>query len=449
MTNRTPYAEPFFRVVSNRNGTAYWSYGGYANTATTGTVEIWWAAASSSLDADAPDDSVAGIAYDDIQGTITVLPNDFPLYFCYVAKNNLSVVVHKSEVFGPVDILFAMDLTVTDVGGGAGDFVWTGFDLNVQHPTGQHIVQYSTDNATWDTVDVTAANVYTLNDFPWDDPGLYYIRVIAHAFGGATVKTSNTVGPIRLVTNLRMTLQPAQNTAVGLSTNKNVFTSYNHDTSSYTRNGSNWLQVDMTAHCVWSTTTGKGGGIAVSPLHLLAAAHYGPNLGATVRFVTGAGAVVERTVTRVDIVGGTDVRLCTLSSALPGTITPAKVLGPDYLDYLPDFLQSSLTPHYGLYISSTFEIIPVAIEVTVNGHDLDVQQNTVSPQSTMYETPVTGDSGAPVCFAFGGGLVVLTTLYTSISGPTIMHNHHAINSLMDGSGYQLTIMDYTGYYNYG
>lgn len=79
-----------------------------------------------------------------------------------------------------------------------------------------------------------------------------------------------------------------------------IFTTQDHATPTYVRNGDFWGASLGSALCSISPWNTSGGptraGVAISDLHILFAAHYQIGVGATVRFVLADNTVVSRTL---------------------------------------------------------------------------------------------------------------------------------------------------------
>jgi len=115
------------------------------------------------------------------------------------------------------------------------------------------------------------------------------------------------------------------------------------------RNPDAWAaDVDMTSLSVWnSTELNRRGGVAITPRHLVFAAHYRIATGATVVFLDQNSQPVTRTIARqVQPVAlrqypdqgpaDHDISLAELDEDLPATITPARLLPLNWRAYLPD-----------------------------------------------------------------------------------------------------------------
>lgn len=257
--------------------------------------------------------------------------------------------------------------------------------------------------------------------------------------------------------SLHKQLQSAQTTALADNTNSNVFSALDHAKQSYTRAAKNWTAADLTPHMLWNSQTGKGGGIATSPRTAIISDHLGsnPDIGGTVLFVASDGTEVTRTIKDRYSIPGTDLRLLSWDTPLPANVGYAKVLGPSYLNYLPDFPVndingSGLVRHSGLYLNRNGQAIPCDVNALSDGSQVQIRQSLGEPQRSMWVPPEAGDSGSPVCFLDQAGtLVLLGVLYSRGGGSAIAAQHDTINRWMASTGYSLTVLDYSPYFNFG
>lgn len=232
------------------------------------------------------------------------------------------------------------------------------------------------------------------------------------------------------------------------STAKPIFSTQDHADSSYTRNTGSWVaSLDLTCVSPWNSGGGTAfAGTAISPRHIIFARHYQIPNGSTVRFVTDENVVVDRTMTTSQALGGSgfacDLTIGLLSTALPETITPAKVLPANVLDYLP-----SLDEFYSLpCIAITRQELALVTDLySLSNSFASCHVPVNATRLTFFEQLVSGDSGNP-CFLIINGVPVLVTTWTyggAGSGPRIHALHTEINAAMTtlGGGYSLTDVD--------
>jgi hypothetical protein len=178
-------------------------------------------------------------------------------------------------------------------------------------------------------------------------------------------------------------------------------------------------------------------------------------MGSELLFIAADNTKFYRTVTGLYDIPDTDLRLVSWDDDLPSAIGFAKVLGPDYARYLPDFNVddingSGLVRHCGLYLNRNGQAFPCDVNALSDGSQVQIRQSLDEPQRSMWVVPDSGDSAGPVCIIDQDGkLVVLGFLYSAGGGSAVAPNHSTINTNMAGTGYTLTVMDYTPYHNFG
>lgn len=280
------------------------------------------------------------------------------------------------------------------------------------------------------------------------------------------------------------------------SVDKNLYTFQGHTfgvNGTYTRNTAHWLTtkrnaslgitgVDLTCISPWNSTQCSrltnynarwgyfNAGTAISPLHFVTSQHYenseggqGFQVGDTIRFVAKDNTVIVRTVVAViddTVVTGSDIskdiQICLMDSALPTTITPAKVLGPDCYDYFPPYF----TTRGDVYLDS-FRIPQVYTdqEEKILIYDSVSFKDGIVPidpnRLNYFELTQQGDSSSPIFFIINNQLVLLTVRTTGMGGDGFIGgvNTDLINEMMTrlGGGYTLSTIDlseFTKYPNY-
>ncbi len=236
------------------------------------------------------------------------------------------------------------------------------------------------------------------------------------------------------------------------STAKPIFNTANHDAALYVRNTGCWAaDIDLTCVSPWNSAGGiMYGGTAISPRHIIFARHFLIPNGSTIRFVTSGNAVVSRTMTTKAVLSGEgypfDLAIGLLDSDLPGTITPAKVLPADTLDYLPSLASAYPLPCLGI---DQEEKALVTDLYSLGGSFASCQPPSNATRLNFYEPLIMHDSGNP-CFLVIGGVAVLLTTWTfggPGAGPRIHALHTEINAALTslGGGYQLTSIDLSAF----
>ena len=237
-------------------------------------------------------------------------------------------------------------------------------------------------------------------------------------------------------------------------TAKPIFTTQVHTGSiSYVRNASCWMHSFPALTCCspWTSTGGNTrAGTLITPRHLLFANHYQINVGATVRFVTMDGTVVDRTLAgKVQVLGGiygldVDCMLGVLSADVPNTISFAKVIPPTWANKLP-------IPQGTPMLRLDQEEKALVGKVT-NFTNSFSNSDTYSAYS---EDLIGGDSGNPAFLVVGSDLAILTTWFTGGggAGPDITSMQTLIDSTISSldtslgynTGYSCTTVDLSTY----
>jgi hypothetical protein len=141
-----------------------------------------------------------------------------------------------------------------------------------------------------------------------------------------------------------------------------------------------------------------------------------------------------------------DISIGVLESDVPNTISFAKILPSDYINYFPSNLYSTKLPilvtdqeknalvHDLNYISSTVNFIKPIVNNRIN----------------FYETVISGDSGSPVFLIINDELVLLCTLTYPDAGTFVTQRKGVINTIMSqlGGGYQLTEINLSSFLSY-
>jgi hypothetical protein len=235
-------------------------------------------------------------------------------------------------------------------------------------------------------------------------------------------------------------------TAHDPTTNLRIFTTQNHTSQIYTRNPNVWCaDLDLTCISPWNSSGGAQRAVTlISPRHVIMAAHYEAAVGATVRFVTMDGTVVNRTMTarmrHPDYVPHyPDLTIGLLDSDVPAGITFAKILPDDWANYLPSLASGAARiPTIGL----DQEEKATVQDTSVMGNGAGFRQPLEIPRMALYESKITGDSGNPAFMVIDGQLVLLTVwTYGGAGGGTGVTAHRtALDSVMSslGGGYNLT-----------
>lgn len=323
--------------------------------------------------------------------------------------------------------------------------------------------------ADYESLTPTIAQVDALGKVTWLADGSATIRATVNGVSrDVTLPMSTTVGQTAYIflNHLSGSLaahaaQTVDSRLAGKSaaTALRIFSSQDHTNGVYVRNPNVWcadLPNLLTCLSPWNSSgANTRAGTLISPRHILFAAHYEINTGATVRFVKMDGTVVTRTMTaklRHPSYSPhyPDLTVGVLDSDVPGDIAFCRVLPDNWASYLPsqntyndgrlpcltlDQEEKALVTDWYREQTSTLFTVP-----------------TDPKRLEFYEPKIGGDSGNPAILPVNG-LPVLLTVWTSGgagSGTSVRQFKADINTLMTtlGGGYQLTEIDLSGFSTY-
>jgi hypothetical protein len=236
---------------------------------------------------------------------------------------------------------------------------------------------------------------------------------------------------------------------------KPIFSTLNHSTPSYVRNTSGWAyNIDLTPISPWNSTGGgTRAGTLISPRHIIFAAHYQINNGATIRFIDENNNIITRTMTsKLTHPDYTpyypDITIGILDSDVPAGISYAKILPQNWANYLPS-------------LSTTYTIPALVTDQEEKGLVTDLyslgnmayfRSPTDTTRLSFFENIISGDSGNPAFLIINGELIILTvwTYGGAGSGTNILAHKTAINTMMStlGGGYSLTEVDLSSFNDY-
>lgn len=239
------------------------------------------------------------------------------------------------------------------------------------------------------------------------------------------------------------------------STAEQIFSTQNWGTETFITNSAFWLSFapQKTAIVVGHGTppSGSVGASAISPMHLLNCTHTLYANGDTVFFVGTDGAILSRTIVDSITIGGSDIGILLLSSALPGTIHPFSLLPSNYAAYMT--LQHPEIQYIGC--NQTLQLFPVAGTYFENGSiSFNVGAGWIS--SAWGYTVIGGDSGHPIMGLIGTNLVLVGHWTGPTYGPNYASYEPQINAAMHylstnynvGSDYQITTQDLSAWPTY-
>jgi hypothetical protein len=166
--------------------------------------------------------------------------------------------------------------------------------------------------------------------------------------------------------------------------------------------------------------------------------------GTIVRFVAKDGEPVERIVRSSARIGATDIDLSTLDAPLPGKIHWFKVMpgnwffrcsrqAPGTAGRLPCIIMDGNTQCVAVKDVATFA--PGVFETMT-----PVDKRRLAFTRELHP----GDSGTPMFILFGGELILDGLYHTPQGGSEVSSCIGDLNTAMRGSGYQVTVADFSG-----
>lgn len=268
------------------------------------------------------------------------------------------------------------------------------------------------------------------------------IKLDMRTRGGAEIKIFNSAIPGSLMSHC---IEQIDSRLDGMIKSENIYlySSQNHTTRTFIRHPNCWLTrsdndlvpIDLTKI---SPSNSRGNhlraGTLITPRHVIGAAHYPKFNGDKIYFVTqdGNNTTIERT-----IIGSVthpnysnyhpDLRVYTLNSDIPNTITPCKTLPFNYQDYL-FHIGHGRPPTIGLDQEEKGLVSDLYLMNTLARHHFP----TDTKRLQFFETKVSGDSGNPSFLVINNELVLLTcwTFGGSGSGTSVPYYLNDINNLM-------------------
>jgi hypothetical protein len=232
---------------------------------------------------------------------------------------------------------------------------------------------------------------------------------------------------------------------------KLIFSTQNHTTSTYVRNTGCWASdLNLTPISPWNSTGGATrAGALISPRHIIFAAHYQIEVGATIRFIDQNNNVITRTMTNKLTHPAyrpyyPDITIGVLNSDVPASIGYAKILPQNWANYLPSLSSNNRVPC--LYLDQ--EEKALIIDLISIGDFALFASPSVSSRLAFYEKVTWGDSGNPFFLIINNELVILSVVtYDNGSGTSIIRHKNIINSMMNtlGGGYTLSEIDLSSF----
>ena len=252
-----------------------------------------------------------------------------------------------------------------------------------------------------------------------------------------------------------------------------IFSTKNDATGTYVYNTNCWaygLPKVLTSNSVWNSNTNSGqkAGTLISPRHIIFAAHYQIPIGATVRFVSIAGEVIDRVVIdkRVHPLYNSssvypDIAIGFLDNDVPSSISYCKILPKDIGRYMPTISKPTTI------VGVTLPAIMIDQEEKALIQDLTCINNSSAVSGLILstfnkptkeirlqfnESAIQGDSGSPLYTVINNDPVLLTvaTFAGGGTGTSLSNQWDEINNMMIslGGGYTLTPANLSGYLPY-
>lgn len=238
------------------------------------------------------------------------------------------------------------------------------------------------------------------------------------------------------------------------STSIRLFNTQNHSASTYVRNPSVWCADLLSVIGCLSPWNSSGGatraGTLISPRHIIFAAHFQIDIGATVRFVSPSGEVINRTMVNRRRHPDYSPYFPDLTVGLLNEDVPldyARILPADHSQKLPSINYVGVTRLPCL----TLDQEEKALVTDLFSETLSTSfiAPTDPKRLEFYETKISGDSGNPAIMIINGIPVILTvwTYGGAGSGTSIRHFKDSVNAMMSelGGGYQLSEIDLSGF----
>lgn len=235
-----------------------------------------------------------------------------------------------------------------------------------------------------------------------------------------------------------------------------------HAAGQYVRNPQCWaydLSEKLTCVSPWNSNAGhRKAGTALTPRHVGLARHFWYPVGTVLRFVTSDNETITRTVThRLAHPNYSpfypDLALYLLNEDLPESITPAKVLPPNYEDYFPTGPKYVAT----LGFDQEEKALVTDLNVFTTG-SVGFRFPDQPYEQVLYESKVLGDSGNPAFLIINDELACLTfwTYGGAGSGTFLTPHINDLNGMIEtldaaagiNTGYTLQSVDLSAFTNF-
>lgn len=312
---------------------------------------------------------------------------------------------------------------------------------------------------------LTGATTYVANgtaSIRIDYPGLS--RIVSFSVSTSTTSGSTFYGFVTGSLSYIINSGVSSLVATGSGKSRSIFSTQDHANLNYVRNTNCWFS-GINISCISpynSQLATRKGATAITSGHIIMANHYKIDDGYTVRFVDMNNNVYDRVVASSVRIGSTDIQLGYLSSPLPSSIVPAKLMPSGFLRYF-GVAASSVNPFgvptyffgnsYMLWTNqdnfvmastnnavSNFEAVGSLSRGTNVTRSIAI--STALPTTNLASgngltgTVRSGDSGRPVFANVSGQLVHLFSMYNAGGGPDLAYYTSQIAALLQ-PGYSL------------
>jgi hypothetical protein len=267
----------------------------------------------------------------------------------------------------------------------------------------------------------------------------YRTNVTSATATGQTVDVwaSNVTGSLRAHAEAEIDDRIAGQTP---STSMPLWSTRTPGTSTYVRNTGCWgADINLTPFAAYNSAAASGfenwaGLTLITPRHVIGAEHTNnPFVGSTIHFVAADNTVCSRTITAVQRVGTTDIRIGLLNADVDAGIAFARVLPSAWAAKLP----SLSSRRVALARITQLQRLSVA-----ELYQLDEDANFVPSltHASFHVGAYYGDSGSPVFLVVNDAMVLLGTLWSASEAPSVTYHRTAINAAITALGGGYTAM---------
>ena len=258
------------------------------------------------------------------------------------------------------------------------------------------------------------------------------------------------------------------------STDRLVYSSQNpyggvDDAGTWVRNPNCWINGVTNISCfspaqLSGSNWYQRAGTLITKKHVIFAKHYYPSLlpngGTPIIFVDANNNAIKRNIIQYSL-GTNDIAIGLLDNEVSSNIKVAKVLPPNYKDYIQvssingselfGLLAVALDQEEKALIKSTTTIDDPAYNTFINFDNMSGPNGNINPYPEWTETIVSGDSGNPIFYIIDNELVIVTTWFSPTAGFFFPFSYNEMNSIIESlspsQGYSLTPIDLQAVYD--